>query len=131
MSSTNYYLHNILLLSLIVILIYIISADESYEISNITIIDSKWLNYFITIGLNNDAYVNIDTFSNGDLVVQTSELPKSNARKFFGITTNGKPLFNNGKYFASIQTTTSGFDMTTNIDYDPILEDSSIVIYND
>ncbi len=88
----------------IFLLINSIKADDCI-ISNNTIITTKWLNNIICIGGLNFRYVNIATFSNGDLVVETTAIPGNSKRKFYGINTYGEPLFTNNQYFCSIDIT--------------------------
>ena len=79
-----------------------IKADDCI-ITNNTEITRQWLNNIICIGDNNFRYVNFATFSNGDMIVETTAIPGSAKRKFYGIKSNGEPLFDNQQYFATIE----------------------------
>ena len=89
--------------------ISLIQANDCL-ISNNTIITSQWLNNIICIGDNDYKYVNFANFANGDMVVEITSMPEALKRYFFGIKGDGKPLFKNGKYHASIEV--SGQDNT-------------------
>ena len=67
---------------------------ESKEcIINNTVIKNQWLNNIIFIGDKYYRYINFATYSNGDMVVETtSSQPK---RIFYGIKRNGRPYFTN------------------------------------
>ena len=123
--SLKYHFIDIIYLYIFFIFSISVKSEEAYEIYNTTIINSHWLNHFITLGINNDAYVNMETYSNGDLIVQINEYPESATRKFFGITYDGKPLFSNEQYFASILT-----ENEVGSSSDTIISDTSIVIFN-
>ena len=57
------------------------------------IIKTQWLNNIITIGDYDYRYVNFASYSNGDMVVETTSFPGKSERKFYGIKSNGRPLF--------------------------------------
>ena len=82
------------------LLINTIKAEECF-VSNITTISSQWLNNIICLG-QNFRYINIATFSNGNMVVEVTSYPDSPERIFYGIKRNGEPLFPNKKYFSII-----------------------------
>ena len=67
---------------------------ESKEcIINNTVVKNQWLNNIIFIGDKYYRYINFATYSNGDMVVETtSSQPK---RIFYGIKRNGRPYFTN------------------------------------
>ena len=85
---------------LVSLLINTINTEECI-VSNITTISSQWLNNIICLG-QNFRYINIATFSNGNLVVEVTSYPDSPERIFYGIKRNGEPLFPNKKYFSNI-----------------------------
>ena len=78
-----------------------IKADACL-ISNITKITTQWLNNIICIGEENFRYVNFATFTNGDMIVETTAIPDSPKRMFYGIRGNGEPFFGNQQYHATI-----------------------------
>ena len=71
-------------------------------ISNTTNIADKWLNNIICIGEKNFRYVNFANFSNGDMIVETTALPDSPKRIFYGIKNDGGPFFDNQQYHETI-----------------------------
>ena len=75
---------------------------EGCFISNNTIINSQWLNDIICLGDENMRYVNFATFQNGDMVVETTAIPDSPKRMFYGITSDGESLFGEGQYYKTI-----------------------------
>ena len=91
--------------------IKIILADDCL-ITNNSKIESKWLNNIICIGNNGFRYINIASYSNGSMVIETTAIPPTNERVFYGIDNNGLPLFKNNQYHTSIlitsQTNTNG-----------------------
>ena len=59
---------------------------------------TKLPNDIIIVGEKSQRYVNFITFSNGDLLFQTSSNPFNNKRKFYGLKRNGRGYFiNEGK----------------------------------
>ena len=64
------------------------------EINN-TIIKTQWLTQIINIGELGYRYINIVSYSNGDMVFLASSFPRSNGRIFYGINKDGRPFFNN------------------------------------
>ena len=62
---------------------------------------SQLLNNIICIE-DKGRFINIATFSNGDLVVETNK-PLATNRTFYGIDSNGKPLMENDQYYLSIE----------------------------
>ena len=81
--------------------IKIIFADDCL-ITNKSQIESKWLNNIIYIGNNGFRYINIANYSNGSMVIETTAIPPTNERVFYGIDSNGLPLFKNSQYHTSI-----------------------------
>jgi hypothetical protein len=79
-----------------------IKADDCI-ITNNTEITKQWLNNILCIGEKDFAYVNFATFSNGDMIVETTAIPGSSKRKFFGIKSDGGPLFNDQEFYATIE----------------------------
>ena len=77
-------------------------ADDCI-ITNKTQIASQWLNNIICIGEKDFAYVNLVTFSKGDMIVETTAIPGSSKRKFYGIKSDGGPFFNNQEYNITIE----------------------------
>ena len=57
------------------------------------IIKTQWLNNIIILGDENYRYLNFGSYSNGDMVIQTTTYPATNTRKFYGIKNNGRPFF--------------------------------------
>ena len=66
-----------------------------------TTYSSQLLNNIICIK-DQGRFINIATFSNGDLVVETNK-PHATNRTFYGIDSNGKPLMENDQYYLSIE----------------------------
>ena len=85
----------------LLIVINEIKADDC-KISNITKITTQWLNNIICIGEENFRYVNFANFSNGDMIVETTAIPDSPKRIFYGIKNDGGPFFDNQQYHATI-----------------------------
>ena len=61
-------------------------------IANSTI-KTQWLNNIIEIGDLNFRYINFASYSNQDMVVQTTSFPASTKRMFYGIKENGRQFF--------------------------------------
>ena len=57
------------------------------------IIKTQWLNNIILIGEKNFRYINFITSSKGELLLSTSSCPVSRGRIYFGINSNGLPIF--------------------------------------
>ena len=64
-------------------------------IINNTIIKTQWLNNIIRIGGLTYRYINFGTYSNGDMVVETTCYPPKTKRYFYGLKKNGRPFFTN------------------------------------
>ena len=78
-----------------------INADGCF-ISNKTIIASQWLNNIICLGAENLRYINIVTFSSGDMIVEATSSSDYSDRIFYGIKRNGDPFFTDGQYHSKI-----------------------------
>ena len=60
------------------------------------IIKTQWVNNIIIIGYNGCGYVNIETFSNGDLIVEASNFSGTDKRRiFYALKQNGRNFFGN------------------------------------
>ena len=64
-------------------------------------ISTQLLNNIICIGTNGFANTNFASFSNGSLIIESSKDSGSEERVFYGITKEGKPLFENNQYHLS------------------------------
>ena len=69
--------------------------DSNYCNINNTIIKDQWLNNIIRIGGLNYRYINFASYSNGDMIVETTCYPGEPKRYFYGIKKNGRPFFKN------------------------------------
>ena len=58
-----------------------------------SIVETQWLNNIIIFGDEKFRYINFGTYSNGDMIVGTSQYPNTVKRMFFGLNQNGRPLF--------------------------------------
>ena len=67
---------------------------------NNTIVKIQWLNNIIWIGDKYFRHVNLVTFSNGDLIVESSSSKINPKRMFFGIKSDGKSFFKIGNIFS-------------------------------
>ena len=67
-------------------------ASEQCIIKN-EIIKTQWLNNIIIIGDDYHRYINIASNNDGDIVIQTTAIPETTKRKFYGIKYNGRPFF--------------------------------------
>ena len=65
--------------------------------------EEKILNNIIKFGEDKFRFLTFASYSNGDMVFETTAYPESYRRLFFGIKSNGRPFFNNGNYFFSIE----------------------------
>ena len=77
-------------------------------IINNTIIKTQWLNNIILIGGTDFRYINFASYSNKDMIVCTTSYPVQPERIFFGLTSDGRPLFKENeeeKFFKSINIT--------------------------
>ena len=61
--SLKYHFIDIIYLYIFFIFSISVKSEEAYEIYNTTIINSHWLNHFITLGINNDAVNDDFSFS--------------------------------------------------------------------
>ena len=66
----------------------------------IKIIKTQWLTNIIQIGDLNFRYINFASYSNGDMIVETTAFPASPARMFFGLQSNGHPFFEGNNHFS-------------------------------
>ena len=73
------------------------SQFESYYcIINNNKIKTQWLNNIIDFGEFYFRYINFVTYTNGDMVIETTACPgNSGKRIFFGLKKNGRYFFNN------------------------------------
>ena len=62
---------------------------------NNSIIETQWLNNIIKIGGLKYRYINFASYSNGDMVIETTSYPGEPKRYFYGLKRNGRPLFKN------------------------------------
>ena len=83
------------------LMIHSINADGCF-ISNKTRIISQWLNNIICLGAENLRYINIATFSSGDMIVEATSSSDYSDRIFYGIKRNGDPFFADGQYHSKI-----------------------------
>ena len=60
---------------------------------------AQCLNNIIVIGEKDFRYINFASYSNETMVIETTKIPKTNERKFFGITREGRPFFRDEEYF--------------------------------
>ena len=60
---------------------------------------AQCLNNIIVIGEKDFRYINFASYSNETMVIETTKIPKTKERKFFGITREGRPFFRDEKYF--------------------------------
>ena len=64
---------------------------------NNTIVKTQRLNNIIWIGDKYFRYINLVTYSNGDLIVETSSTEGTSKRMFYGIKKNGRSFFKGDK----------------------------------
>ena len=82
--------------------------NQECKIEN-KVVKTQWLTSIIQIGDKDYRYINFANFSNGDMVVETSACPSHDERMFYGITSDGSPLFkksstgNTKTYFFTIK----------------------------
>ena len=69
--------------------------DSKYCKINNTIIKTQWLNNIIQIGGLTYRYINFASYSNGDMVIETTCYPGKPKRYFYGLKKNGRPFFYN------------------------------------
>ena len=68
-------------------------ADSSEcKVTN-PIIKTQWLNNIRKIGDSTYKYISFASFSNGDMIIETTCHPKLAKRMFYGIKANGRPYF--------------------------------------
>ena len=89
-----------------VVILFIIKIkfinSECYDITNNTIIETQWLNNIICLGEENYRYVNFVTLKDGEMVLEITQIPDTPNRLFYGIKSDGTPLFDNNQYFKLI-----------------------------
>ena len=68
-------------------------AEVDNKFINNSIIKTQFPNDIIIIGEESQRYLNFVTFSNGDMLFQTSAYPCNNKRKFYGLKSNGRGYF--------------------------------------
>ena len=71
--------------------------DENICSINNTIVKTQRLNNIIWIGDKYFRYINLITYSNGDLIVETSSTEGTSKRMFYGIKKNGRSFFKGDK----------------------------------
>ena len=67
--------------------------DSGQCIVSNPIIKTQWLNNIILVGEKDYRYIGFITSSKGELLLSTSSYPVSRGRIFFGINSNGLPIF--------------------------------------
>ena len=81
-------------------------SEEEFETNyckiNNPIIKTQWLTSIIAFGDLDFRYINFITYSNGDLVVETTSYPGGPKRMFYGLKKNGRNLFKEDTPFYSI-----------------------------
>ena len=70
--------------------------SKTCEINN-TQLKTQWLNNIITVGDKNNKYINLVSFSNGDMIAVSAYYytSASNKREFYGLKKNGRYYFKN------------------------------------
>ena len=76
--------------------------ETNYCIINNTIIKTQWLTNIIVFGDLNFRYINFVTYSNGDMVVESTSCPGGPKRMFYGLKKNGRNFFKENTPFYSI-----------------------------
>ena len=79
-------------------------ANSICKIEN-SIIQTQWLTSVIWVGEKNFRYINIATFSNCDLIVETTSNPGTSQRVFYGLKKNGQNFFNDNGIFTPYYST--------------------------
>ena len=69
--------------------------NSSFCSINNTIMKTQWLNNIIEIGGLNYRYINFASYSNGDMIIETTSYPEDPKRCFYGFKKNGRPFFTN------------------------------------
>ena len=67
--------------------------NSSYCKIDNSIVKTQWLNNIIQIGPLNYRYINFASYSNGDMVVETTSFPSDPKRYFYGLKNDGRPFF--------------------------------------
>ena len=72
-------------------------TELQFKLGDCKILNSKvktqWLNNIILVGESNFRFVKFMTTSNGDLILSTSSCPSNKDRIYYGINSNGYPIF--------------------------------------
>ena len=79
-----------------------VSSALNCKISVPDAITSQKLDNIRCIGTNGYTFPNFATFSDGSLIIETSKDSGTIARKFYGITSDGRPYFENNQYQLTI-----------------------------
>ena len=66
--------------------------DKKCVVDN-EIVQTQWLNNIIWIGDKDFRYINFATYSNGDMIVETTSNPGNSKRMFYAIKKNGRSFF--------------------------------------
>ena len=74
----------------------------NYCIINNTIIKTQWLTNIILFGDLDFRYINFVTYSNGDMVAETTSYPGQPKRMFYGLKKNGRNFFKENTPFYSM-----------------------------
>ena len=69
--------------------------DSKYCSINNSIVKNQWINNLIIIGDYSYRYINFGTYSNGDMIIETTCYPEQPKRMFYGLKQNGRPFFIN------------------------------------
>ena len=56
-------------------------------------IKTQWLNNIRVFGDNGFRYVRFASYSNGDMIIETTRFPGTSKRMFYGLKQNGRPFF--------------------------------------
>ena len=59
------------------------------------IIETQWINNIIVFGDLTYRYLATASFTDGDIIFETTSCPKSPKRMFYGLKKNGRPFFKN------------------------------------
>ena len=89
---------NCLIISFFILIMIDFRYSNDCFISNRTTIISQWLNNIICLGDQSLKYINIASYSNESMIVESASIPDSPYRVFYGIKNNGEPFFNDNKY---------------------------------
>ena len=87
------YINIILSKILSIIIIFQIFNTIKAETSQTSINKDQKITRIINIGDLNYRYMDFASYSNGDMVVETTSFPQERRRMFYGLKTNGRPFF--------------------------------------